>query len=161
MTKNSDIDKYKYSGYWVGFDSKGVSSHPSGSFGNNAVIFGVDARGFIHAFNRVNNILVLGKSLTQINNTTIYAEKLYSINFSASLHYNGDNSKEIIKFKAKGSEIVKDPICLGNISKDFSESNMKKTGLCGSVYYFNIDHNAAAANDILDAHNYLIKKYAI
>ena len=62
--------------------------------------------------------------------------------FSLSLHYNGDNSylfvngKEIIKFKAKDSEIVEDPICLGNISKGFSESNMKKTGLYGSVYYF-------------------------
>ena len=99
---------------------------------------------------------------------------MYSINFSAtrkrfslSLHYNGDNShlfvngKEIIKFKAEDSEIAEDPICLGNISKDFSESNMKKTGLYGSVYYFNIDHNATAVNDILDAYNYLIKKYVI
>ena len=51
--------------------------------------------------------------------------------FSLSLHYNGDNSylfvnsKEIIEFKAKDSEIVKDPICRGKILKDFSESNMK------------------------------------
>ena len=53
-----------------------------------------------HATNRENNILVLGKDFKQgINNTTIYAEKVYSINFSAtrtrlclSLHYNGDNS---------------------------------------------------------------------
>ena len=117
--------------------------------------------------------LVLRKSLTQINNTTIYTT-IYSINFNAtkkrfslSLHYNEDNSylffngKEIIKFKAKDSEIIEDPICLGNISKDFSESNMKKTGLCGSVYYFSIDHNSTAANDILDAHNYLIQKYVI
>ena len=86
--------------------------------------------------------------------------------FSLSLHYNGDNSYvfvngiEIIKFKAKHSEIV-DPICLGNISKDFSESNMKKTGLYGSVYYFSIDRNATVSNDILDAHNYLLKKCVI
>ena len=84
-----------------------------------------------------------------------------------NLHYNGDNSylfvngKEIIKFKAKDSKIVANAICLGNISKDFSESNMKKTGLYGSVYYFNIDHNATTVNDILDAHNYLIKKHVI
>ena len=87
--------------------------------------------------------------------------------FSLSLHYNGDNSyffvngKKIVKFKAKDSEIVEDPICLGNISKDFPESNMKKTGLYGSVYYFGIDPNATASNNILDAHNYLIKKYVI
>ena len=174
ITKSNDIDKYKYSGYGLGFDSKGVFTHPTCSFDNNAVIFGVYASGSIHASNQANNILVLGKSLTQIKNATIYAEKMYSINFSTikkrfslSLHYNGDNSylfvngKEIIKFKAKDSEIVEDPICLGNISKDFSESNMKKTGLYGSVYYFSIDHNATAANDILDTHNYLIKMYVI
>ena len=174
ITKNSDLDKYKYSVYGLAFNSKGVFSHPTGSFGNNAVIFGVDASGSIHASNRANSILVLGKSLTQINNTTIHAEKMYSINFSAtkkrfslSLHYNGDNSyifvngKEIIEFKAKSSEIVKDPICLGNISKDFSGSNMKKAGLYGSVYYFSMDHDATAANDISDAHNYLIKKYVV
>ena len=37
ITKNSDIDKYKYSGYGLGSDSKGVFSHPTGSFGNNAL----------------------------------------------------------------------------------------------------------------------------
>ena len=134
----------------------------------------MDASCSIHASNRINNILVLGKSLTQINNTTIYAEKIYSINFRAtkkrfslSLHYNGDNSylfvngKEIIKFKAKDSEISEDSLCLGNISKDFSESNMKKTRLYGSVYYFSIDPNAVAVDKILDIHDYLYKKYAV
>ena len=66
---------------------------------------------------------------------------MYSINvtvtqkkFCLSLHYNGANSylfangKEIIKFKAKDS-IVADPLCLGNISKGWSSSNLKKTGL--------------------------------
>ena len=83
ITKNSYIDKYKYSGYGLGFDSKEIFSHPAGSFGN-AVIFGVDASGSIHASNRANNIFVIRKSLTQINNTTICAEKMYSINFSAT-----------------------------------------------------------------------------
>ena len=32
----------------------------------------------------------------------------------------------MIKFKAKDSEIVEDPLCLGNISKKISKSNMKK-----------------------------------
>ena len=67
---------------------------------------------------------------------------MYSINFTEknkkfclSLHYNGANSylfvngKEIIKFKAKDSEIVASPLCLGNISKDWSKDNMKKQGL--------------------------------
>ena len=57
--------------------------------------------------------------------------------FCLSLHYNGENSywfvngKEIIKFKAKYSEIVATPLCLGNTSKDFSLDNIKKTGLNG------------------------------
>ena len=79
------------------------------------------------------------------------------------MHYNGDYSylfadgKEIIKFKAKDSEIEENPIGLGNISKGFSESNMKKTGLYGSVYYFSIELNAVTVDNILDIHDYLYK----
>ena len=65
-----------------------------------------------------------------------------------SLHYNGANSylfvngAEIYKFKAKDCEIVATPLCLGNISKNFSVNNMKKTGLNGYVYDFSIDYDA-------------------
>ena len=67
---------------------------------------------------------------------------MYSVNFTVtrkksclSLHYNRANSylfvngKEIVKFKAKDSEIIATPLCLGNISKDWSVDNMKKTRL--------------------------------
>ena len=67
---------------------------------------------------------------------------MYSINFTMSkkkfclsLHFNGENSylfvnsTEIYKFKAKDSEIVATPLCLGNISKDWSVDNMKKLDL--------------------------------
>ena len=75
-----------------------------------------------------------------------------------SLHYNGANSylffnnTEIIKFKAEDSEIVATPLCLGNISKDFSMDNMKKTGLNGYAYGFSVDYDAIAVADILDTH---------
>ena len=52
--------------------------------------------------------------------------------FCLSLHYNGAksylfvNGTEIHKFKAKDSEIVATPLCLGNVSKDFSVDNTKK-----------------------------------
>ena len=55
--------------------------------------------------------------------------------FSLSLHYSGAttylfvNGTEIYKFKAKDFEIVTTPLCLGNISKDWSTNNMKKQGL--------------------------------
>ena len=45
---------------------------------------------------------------------------------------NGDNSylfvngKEMTKFKTKDSEIVANPLCLGSISKDFSEKKINK-----------------------------------
>ena len=42
LTKNADIDKYKYSGYGIGFDRHGFFSHPSGGTGRNVIIFGVD-----------------------------------------------------------------------------------------------------------------------
>ena len=48
ITKNTDVNKYKYSGYGIGFDGKGVFTHPTGSFGNNAIIFGVDMSSSVH-----------------------------------------------------------------------------------------------------------------
>ena len=39
VIQDNDIDKYKYSGYGIGFDSKGFFSHPSGGFGQNVIIF--------------------------------------------------------------------------------------------------------------------------
>ena len=68
------------------------------------------------------------------------------------------NGKEIIKFKVKDSQIVTNPLCLGNISEDFSVDNMKKTGLYGYVYDFSIDYDAIAVDEILDIHKYLIEK---
>ena len=113
----------------------------------------------------------MGKGAAQGLKHTLTVEKKYSINFTEhnkkfclSLHYNGANSylfvngKEIHKFKAKDSEIVATPLCLGNISKDWSVDNMKKTELNGYFYDFNVDYDAIAVDDILDNHNYLIKK---
>ena len=67
-------------------------------------------------------------------------------------------STEIIKSKAKDSEMVATPLCLGNISKDWLVDSMKKTGLNGYVYVFSGDYDAIAVDDILDIHKYLIKK---
>ena len=117
------------------------------------------------------DILILSEGPTQGLEHTLSAEKMYSINFTVtkkkfclSLHYNGENSylfdngKEIHKFKTNDSEIVATPSCLGNISKEWSVDNMKKTGLNSYVYDFIVDYDAIAVNDILDIHNYLMKK---
>ena len=72
------------------------------------------------------------------------------------------NGKEIYKFKAKNSEIVATPLCLGNISKDFSVDNIKKkTGLNGYACDFSVDYDAAAVDGILDIHKYLMEKNGI
>ena len=81
-----------------------------------------------------------------------------------SLHYNGAgtylfvNDTEVIKFKAKDSEITPYELCLGNISKDWSVDNMKKTGFNGYIYDFSVDYNAISVSRILDIYKYLMKK---
>ena len=62
------------------------------------------------------------------------------------------------KSKAKNSEIVATPFCLGNISKDFSVDNMRKAGLNGYTYDFSVDYDAVAFDEILDIHKHLMEK---
>ena len=72
------------------------------------------------------------------------------------------NGTGIYKFKAKDSEIVATPLCLGNILKDWSVDNMKKkTGFNGYVYDFSVDYEAIAVGDIKSIHKYLMKKNGI
>ena len=174
LTKKADIDNYQYSRCGIGFDRKGSFSFPGGGFGQNVIVFGVDKSSSVHVDNKKKDILILEKGPTQGLEHTLTAEKMYLINFtvtrkkfSLSLHYNGANSylfvngTEIIKFKSKDSEIVATPLCLGNISKDWSADNMKKTGLNCYVYDFSFDYDTIPVDYILDIHNYLMKKNEI
>ena len=99
---------------------------------------------------------------------------MYSINFTKvnancclSLHYNRANTylfvngAEILKFTAKDSEIFPNNLCLGNVSKDFSASNMRKAGFNGQIYDFCVDYDAINVDNILDIHKYLMKKNEI
>ena len=110
-----------------------------GGFPQNVLIFWVDMSSSPYIDNKKKDILVLGRGPTQGLESTLTAEKMYSINFTVtrnkfclSLHYNGANNylfvngTEIYKFKAKYSEIVPNRLCLGKISKDWSVDNMKK-----------------------------------
>ena len=138
MTKNADTDKYKYQGHGIGFDLSGDFSHPNGGDGKNVIIFGVDMINSKHANNKTKDVLVLGHGFIQkIDDTTIYAEKMYPPNFTVanktfylSLHYNGDdsyifvNGKEVTKFKAKKQSVV-EKLSLGNISADLNQANRR------------------------------------
>ena len=122
--------------------------------------------------NKRKDILILGKGPAKgLGEQSLSAEKMYSINFTKvnakfclSLYYNGANSylfvngTEIHKFLAKDSMIVPNNLCLGNVSKDFSASNMKKTGFNGYIYDFSVDYDSIDVDDILDIHKYLMKK---
>ena len=132
---------------------------------------GEDMSSSAHIENKKKDILVLRKGPTQGLESTLTAGKMYLINFTLtkkkfclSLHYNGANSylfvngKEIYKFKAKDSEIFVGPIYLGNISKDWSIDNMKRTGFTGYVYDFGVDYEVIAVDDIKNIHKYLMKK---
>ena len=124
-----------------------------------------------HANNKTKDVLVLGRDFIQkIDDTTIYAEKMYSANFTIanktfclSLHYNVDdsylfvNGKEVIKCKAK-NQSVSGKLSLGNISADFNQADRKSTGLYGYVYDFSVDYQAIASDKILDILQYLMKK---
>ena len=124
-----------------------------------------------HIDNKKKDILVPGKGPTQGLEHTLTAKEMYSINFTVTkkkfclnLHYNGANSYlfvnsiEIYNFKAKDSEIVATPLCLGDISKRWSVDNMKKIGFNGYVYDFSVDYNVTDVEDIKDIHKYLMKK---
>ena len=130
----------------------------------------------IHATNRANNIYVMGKDFIQgINDTTIYAEKLFHNNFAKcgvkfvlSLHYNGDNSylfangRKEPNFKAKDDQIINEKLCLGNLSSEWTMSESEKTGLYGNIYDFVVDYKPIVGVDpIYDMHRYLMIKHNI
>ena len=71
------------------------------------------------------------------------------------------NGTEIIKFKAKDSVLTSTTLCLGNISYDFSVTNMKKTWLYRNVYEFSADYGTISVYNMLIIHKYLMKKYDI
>ena len=83
------------------------------------------------------------------------------------MHYNRANSylfvngTEILKSKEKDYEIKAYWPCLGNISKDWSHDNIKKTGFNGYIYDFSTDYRANDVDNIKDIHKYLIKKNGI
>ena len=87
-------------------------------------------------------------------------------NFVLSLHYNGDNSylfvngKQELKFKAKTESLVKEKLCIGNLSDQWTTSESEKTGLYGNIYDFVVDYEAIiGVKAIYDMHRYLMIKH--
>ena len=100
LTKNDNLDKYKYTGYDIEFDSRSEILLRNGSFAKNVIIFRVNMSSSLHVDNKGKDILILVEGPTQgLDDPTLTAEAKYPINFSQSgkrfvlsLHYYGSNS---------------------------------------------------------------------
>ena len=184
ITKNAtDSDKNNYREYGICFDERSQFGHTITedgitytSNGRNVLIFGVDMSFSVHATNRANHIYLMGDGLTQgINDTTLYAEKKYFRNFTEigkkfalSLHYDNDesylfvNGRQELKFKAKTDQLVKEKLCIGNLSDQWTTNESEKTGLYGYIYDFVVDYERPfGVKPIYDMHRYLMTKHNI
>ena len=149
ITKNAaDNSKNNCKGYCTCFAERSQFGHTitEGGFthttnGRNVLIFGVDMSFSAHATDRANHIYLMGEGLTQgIHDTMLYVEKNYWRKFTdtgkkfvLSLHYNGVdsylfvNGRQELKFKAKTDQLVKEKLCIGNLSDQWTASESKKT----------------------------------
>ena len=109
-----------------------------------------------------------------LNGKSLNVEKVHKINFTQqnkkivlSLHYNGNNSYlfangvQELKFKGNDSEIKRNHMCLGNVSKDLSITNATITGMYGDIHDFAVDYVAHDVPKIYDIHRYLMKRNGI
>ena len=172
IVKNSDKEKYVYSGYRITFDSVGLWSFDN-DIARNVISFSVDDSSPSHSENRKNNLFNIRWSPTfEINRRFGSPEKKFSINFAKantkfclSLHYNEDNSylfvngREILKFKANNKNVnFPTQFCLGIISSGFRASESTEVSLSGNVYDFSVDYSSTDKSDVLYIRIYLMVK---
>ena len=184
ITKNAtDNSKNNYKGYGICFDERSQFGHTMTDCGRahitngrNVLIFGADMNFSIHRTNRASHIYVMGDGFTQAtHDTTLYIEKKYYRNFTEpdvkfvlSLHYNGDdsylfvNGRQELKFKCKTDQLVKEKLCIGNVSDQWTTSESEKIGLYGNIYDFVVDYEQIlGVKAIYDMHRYLMTKHNI
>ena len=177
ITKNANNSKNNYRGYGICFGhtiTEGGFTHTTDA--RNVLIFGADMSFSVHATNRANNIYVMGTGLTQgIHDTTLYAEKNFCRNFTdygkkfmLSLHYNSDdsylfvNSRQELKFKCKTDQLVKEKLCIRNLSDQWTTNESEKAGVYGKIYDFVVDYEQiVGTTKIIDMHKYLMTKHNI
>ena len=118
----------------------------------------------------------MGNGFVQgINDMTLNAEKIYSQNFTQSnkkfvlsLHYNDNdsclfiNGKQELNFKDKADQSIKEQLCIGNLSNQWTTSESEKTGLYGNIYDFIVGYKRIkSVKFIYDIHRYLMIKHNI
>ena len=87
------------------------------------------------------------------------------------MHYNGNklfgsylfvNGRQELKFKYKTDQLVKEKLCIGNLSNNWSPIEAQKAGLYGNIYDFVVDYEGiVGVGPIYDFHRYLMIKYNI
>ena len=182
ITKNAtDNSKDNYKVCGICFDEESQFGHTMTeggrthiTNGRNVLIFGADMSFSIHPTNRANHIYVMGDGLTQsIHDTTLYVEKKNFRNFTEpdvkfvlSLHYNSDdtylfvNGRQELKFKCKTDQLVKEKLCIGTLSDQWTASESEKTGLYGNIYDFVEDYEQIlGVKPIYDMHRFLMIKH--
>ena len=100
LTKDADLDKYKYTGCSIGFVSRSECSFTCRGYGKKGIIFGADMSSSVHVDKEGKDFLILLEGTTQgLDDTTLTAEAKYSISFTQSgkrfvlsRYYNGSNS---------------------------------------------------------------------
>ena len=78
LTKNADIDQYRYSGYRIGFDRRSSFSFPGGGFGQNVLIFGVDMSFSAHIDNKKRHISSRKRTNTRIGTYFNYRKNVFN-----------------------------------------------------------------------------------
>ena len=123
LIKNTDIDKYKYSGYGIRFDRREKFSVPGG-FGRNGLVFSVDMSSSVHIDHNGKDILMLGEGPTQgLDDITIIAEKKYSINFT-------ENGKNFVQ-----AWIIMEQIAIYLLIEEKSLNLMRKILRSSQLFY--------------------------
>ena len=183
ITKNAANSKNNCKGYGICFDERSEFGHTITDGGRthttdarNVLIFGAGMSFSVHATNRANNVYVMSTGLTQgIHDTMLYAEKNFYRNFTdlgkkfmLSLHYNGDdsylfvNGRQELKFKCKTDQLVKEKLCIRNLSDQWTTSESEKIVVYGKIYDFVVDYEQiVGVKAIYDMHIYLMTKHYI
>ena len=182
ITKNANTSKYNYKGYGICFDESEEFTHvrKRGNFndttlGRNVIIFGADMSFNMQIIKQTIFTLwvkIVFKKLMILQYTQkkciIETLQILVKKCVLSLHYNGNNSylyingNQELKFKAKTDQLVKEKLCLENLSDQWTTRESEKTGLYGKIYDFVVDYeHVAETTKILDMHRYIITKHSI
>ena len=166
----ADPDKYRYSGYGVGFYAPLLSCLPNFEWHENVVILGMENSSSMHTDNTKRDILVLCEGpIDELDYAIITAKTKYTLNIIRSkkkicLHFNASsrflcaNSVNVYSFKERNSDISEYPLCLRNSLKYFAVFMIKNKDRNGDVFYFFVHCDTVDISNIIDIPKYLMEK---